>query len=330
MCRCNCLGPRGWITIVLVSLSVILFVVLMPLSFAVIQFDEVGIRYNKVSRELASSYDTEGRHYVAPGEVYFLFKRRFITYNFIGNGNDDDTDVTNADVLDFPAIDCITSDGVIVTASITLQFTLLLDKLVDLLKDYGFEFNGVIVRQVRASVRSACSSHTVTEFYENRGLVQDTILNKTKTALLGVYCSADFLQLTNAEFPPDYSSAVNSKAQAAASVQQAFNERQQALIASQTQVLQATQQAFVTVTQASAAAEGTLAIARADAAGIELLYNATASAYGEMMQALDLTPQQLINYIGIEQLGRATSIVASVQPPAKFSFPESSGANATI
>src|SRR5690348_11643950 len=93
--------------------ALILFITLMSLSFEVLNYDEWGIRYNKVSRVLSTTVEDEGRHYIQPGERYFVFKNTIQTMNFQPN-DDGDPDETS-----FP---CTTVDGLDVVVDATVQF----------------------------------------------------------------------------------------------------------------------------------------------------------------------------------------------------------------
>ena len=48
--------------------------------------------------------------------------------------------------------------------------------------------------------------------------------------------------------------------------------------------------------------------------------NTSAIVYAELMSTLNLTPEGLINYISIEQIQSADSVVVAMEAPAKFSY----------
>jgi len=161
----------------------------MPLSFQVINHDEYGIKYNKVSRSVdTSKIYTEGRIYVQPGETMFKYQRRFVTVDF-------------SDPSD--AVDCISIDGIYVELLITFQYQIIQGELFDILWEFGQmgDYNNYITLLSRESIRQTCSYFSVNDFASARGSVEQTM--QTNLGLdfnaSTAHCTGGLLQLKNVD-----------------------------------------------------------------------------------------------------------------------------------
>lgn len=89
----------------------------------------------------------------------------------------------------------MTRDGVVVRLSTTLQYQLRKDELLDLFNKFGEDYESILANfgmamklkvihnsfiLARASMRDACGAYLIEDFYNSRGTIQDTLLNKTR------------------------------------------------------------------------------------------------------------------------------------------------------
>jgi regulator of protease activity HflC (stomatin/prohibitin superfamily) len=306
------------ITIGVISLT--LFVVLMSLSFEVLNYDEYGIKYHNVSKELSSDVYGEGRHYVQPGESFFRFKSTFIIITF-------QTGAEGADHTEETSIDCLTSDALPVVIDATVQYQLVKGDIYNLLLAFGPGSEDVIISEAKHAIRLACGNSTAEQMYTNRQGIQTRMLDKVQTTLADLYVEVSFLELINIELPPEYNTAVTEKEAARAQVNVALNQRTQVLINTTTQLLTAVEDAKIKVIKAQADADGLLAAAQAEAAAIENDLSIKAQVYRQVMQTFNFTPDELINYISVEQLVELEDLVVGVKSPASFGL--NSRGNAT-
>jgi len=303
----KCLLITGIISLLVISLT--LFIVLMALSFEILNYDEYGIKYHKVSRELDNQVFVEGRHYVQPGQTFFRFKSTFITINF-QNGEWGSADET--------PIQCTTGDGLEVEIEATVQYQLRRNELYDLLLTFGTEFENSLIAQAKAAIRDGCGNKTSEEMYNNRQGIQAAMLDEVANQLSTLYVDVGFLELINIELPPQYNNAVGDKESARADVDVALNQRTQALILSQTTLLTAGEDAKIKLIQANATADGIITAATTDAQAVTNDLNTKAQVYYEIKETFNFTAAELINYISLEQLVELQDLIVGVQSPASF------------
>jgi len=289
----------------------------MPLSFEVLSYDEIGVKYHNVTKVLGNETFGEGRHYVAPGEGFFVFKSTFIIINFVTGGE-------GATHPDERTISCLTSDGLPVEIEATIQYQLREGDLPQLLRDFGYpHWSDAIIATAGAAVRLACGNSTAEQMYNNRQGVQTAILDQVQSALQPLYADVSFVELNDVTLPPEYSAAVGEKEASKADVDVAMNQRTQALITSQTQLLTAMEDAKISIIQAQAKADGIVAAAQADAAAIENDLNVKALIYKEVMDSFGFTPDELLNYISVEQLVSLDDLTVGLHSPAPFGIKSS-------
>jgi regulator of protease activity HflC (stomatin/prohibitin superfamily) len=292
-------------------ISLVLFIVLMALSFEVLEYDEYGIKYHNVSKVLSTEVYGQGRHYVQPGEGFFRFKSTFVIITF-------QTGAEGANHDDERSIDCLTADALPVVIDATVQYQLRRADLVDLLLAFADGSEDVIISQAKAAIRLACSNSTAEEMYTNRQGIQTKMLDKVQSELASLFVDVSFLELINIELPFEYNIAVGNKESSRAQVNVALNQRTQVLINTTTQLLTAEEDAKISIIQATAEASAVLSAAMADARAIENDLSVKALVYQEVMRTFNFTADELIRYISVEQLINLEDLVVGLNAPASF------------
>lgn len=174
---------------------------------------------------------------------------------------------------------------------------------------------------IRSGIRDTCGSFNASDFYMDRGGVQILMLNLTQERLAEAHADIGFLQLSNVQFPSRYEAAVSAKEEARASVDQAKAQREEALIASRTQVEQARQQADVKRVQAEREADAIVNSALIDANTTLFELETQSVVYRHVMDTYEFTPQELINFISIENLNSIDDLLIGAKAPGQYSFP---------
>jgi len=280
-----CDNAIGWISCVFISIGLILFVVLLPLSFQVIQHDQFGIKYNKVSREVdTSKIYTEGRNYITPGETIFVYSRRFNTVDFSQTSS---------------AVDCLSNDGIYVTLQLTFQYQIIQADLFDILFEFGQmgDYDSYVQLIAKESIRQTCSYFPVAEFAIARGDVA-TALQQNLTAMFNTsnaHCVAGLLQLSDVQYPQAYSDAIAATQRAQQDYINAVNERPNQLVQANTTLSVANYTAYQNIVAANASATAVLQLANADALAITQTWIQRANAYKDVMLALNMNSTEFVN-----------------------------------
>eukprot|EP00163_Fabomonas_tropica_P021884 TRINITY_DN38151_c0_g1_i1.p1 TRINITY_DN38151_c0_g1~~TRINITY_DN38151_c0_g1_i1.p1 ORF type:complete len:301 (+),score=59.58 TRINITY_DN38151_c0_g1_i1:253-1155(+) len=197
---------------VLAGVSVLLFIVLMIMSFKNIGQDEVAIKWHTMTRTVYPGVYTEGKHYVSPGQDFLKFKRRFVTLSFDGSNDN-----------------CLTKDGLVNSIHVTAQYQIKPDELHDILFEFGEQshLETYIRRVAYDSFRTVCGNYTAEDFFLKRGEIESAMLVQLKKDYVRgeVHAEAGFVQLRGVTLPEPFSDAIDAKQLAVQDQQRAQNER---------------------------------------------------------------------------------------------------------
>jgi len=273
------------LTVLTVIIACILFAVLLGLSFVTINHDQMGIKYNKISRKVdTSTIYTEGRNYIHPADTMFIYSRRYVTVDFS---------------KDADAVDCLSSDGIYISLLITFQYQIIQGQLFDILFEWGQmdSFDNYIRLLSRESIRQSCSNFTVNDFAQARGAVEQAMQYNLAADFVSsdAHATGSLLQLKNVEYPTDYQNALTATTQAKTDLQNAVNERPNQLTQANTTFAVANYTAFQQIVNAQATAQAILQQANADAQAINQTWVQRANAYKDVMTALNMNASEFIN-----------------------------------
>jgi len=221
----------------------------LALSLRKVDQNEVALSYCTISRSLSDTLE-DGLHSVCVDNNFFKYTRTFIDNQM-------------------PSLTCISSDGLIMTLTITTQYRINIEDLRDILFEFGSqedldEYVDVIIQD---TVRDACSRFSGTEFYTNRGGIESAMINNV-TAVLdssNAHVTTGFFQLQNIHLPAELSDAINAKQAALETVDVVLNEREQVLIEAETLLFQAQEEARILEIEAEANADARVITATASA-----------------------------------------------------------------
>lgn len=268
---------RQTVGICLAVVTAILFIVLLSLSIKTLNYDEVALTYNKVSRELGSTVLREGRHVVAPADVMKTF---------------------SATVLDSETeLDCVSQDGLVIGVRQRTQFFINQDELRTILYDH-YDQDGlrdVVQTCIHSSIRDACGTFTGENYFGDRSGVEIT-MNKNVTTLLanGFHVKPTFLQLENLNMPAAFQAAVQNAQLAKESVDIALNQRPGLLIKKQTEYLQAVESGKSVVIQGEADARSIIFAAATQTASKIATWNERANQAEIEMTSLNLNASEYL------------------------------------
>lgn len=222
---------------------VIVFIVLMAMSFKDIDADQQGLKYHGLSKSLTKDGDTvtvfdQGKHHVWPGQYFIKYFNRFDTLE-LTDGN---------------AQTCLSRDGVVILTQIRILYKMVRNELADALFNFGEQdaVRKYVTRLAQDSIRDGCAEFKAEEFYANRRKIESTIADRfacatgckrpvcldpytppyvddggtctrrcdafpTTAAEPGGFCphiEAGPIQFTNAKMPPLFEVAVTDKLKA--------------------------------------------------------------------------------------------------------------------
>lgn len=236
-CDCDCCnGSRlGCFLGVTVGIGLLLLVILLPLSLKRIEFDEIGITYDTLSRELGTEAKREGLYNVGPSGSLLKWKRTQRSIN----------------LNDLPAL---TQDAIELTLDLQVLYTIQQAKLRRLVDDwYDQDAHEVFVKALcSATIRDVTSTFVARSFYLQRQDIQVAIQDELTSRFgnLTVWSDVQSVQVSDIRLPSQVAGALLSTTTAQQDIQNAESERATAVQAAQIRRTLASQQADLTLINA--------------------------------------------------------------------------------
>eukprot|EP00540_Astrosyne_radiata_P018225 CAMPEP_0116863036 /NCGR_PEP_ID=MMETSP0418-20121206/23983_1 /TAXON_ID=1158023 /ORGANISM="Astrosyne radiata, Strain 13vi08-1A" /LENGTH=364 /DNA_ID=CAMNT_0004497981 /DNA_START=32 /DNA_END=1126 /DNA_ORIENTATION=- len=307
-CCDNVWKQGAWCVVVLLLL--IMTVVLISVSLQRLKSTQYGVQYNRFQKTLNDAVKRGGLHAGPPGYSFIKFPATFIT-------------------VDLPTAVCVSQDGLRVVFSVTFQYQMPKEWLLDAILRYrDFERWATVVEAAgNSAVQHSCSDFQISNFQNQRGVIQSRMEENLRKKLEGtkedgsdgVYARAVSLQLRNVDLPGRYRDAVAKKQQAAEDITLAQNQRTQERTKAETDLLSAreeakkindtaTNDASVTLTEANLKAQETLFALETEA---EVLKRVKAN--------LNLTTDGLLAYLANDFVAEVPELHVKAAEPAKFS-----------
>jgi len=227
-----------------------------------------------------------GRHFLGLGHDFIVYPRTVQTIS-----------VSSQDVR--------SADGLQIEMDVTVQYVFApLDATT--LKNiyYLFQENYMTAFSfmIEASLRDISSDYYASDFYERRADLQQDMLSDLKTTFLNLSVSVDDLQLVNVGLPIGLSNEIQNTELAKQDAQSALNERNVQLLQLDTLTQQATYSIEILNYNRDNQVNLTLISAQSQADTLTSIYVAETMALSAILNALNLTDDQLESYMFLQAL----------------------------
>jgi regulator of protease activity HflC (stomatin/prohibitin superfamily) len=293
--------------------TVVIFITsiwVLAASFNKLKSTEYGVQYNTRKKTLADAAKTGGLHIGPPGYEFIKFPSTFITE-------------------DLPESTCVSKDGLRVQFAVSYQYSIPREWLVPVVLIFrNFEkWAEVVAAAGNSAVQHTCSEFTITNFQNQRGIIQTRmeanlrlkLEGESGTGVDGVYARAISLQLRNVDLPEEYQQAVREKQSANEDIALAQNQRTQETTKAQTQLLSATEEARKILDTATSDAELLLTEARLKAQETLFALETQAKTIVNVKESLNLTSSGVLAYMQNELIAKAQNLKVSAGEPAELS-----------
>jgi len=295
---------KGCCCITWFCMVLILIIILLSCSLETIDSTKQGIVYNTPQAILGASISTEGLHFKPPFGEFLLWPVLTTTIS--------------------EKLNCLSSDGVTITATIAYQFTVDSTYLRQLTLDYSTYDNwlGFVKIKSRSGIRNACAMHTAKQYQEQRGQVQIDMFAQLKLRLQNGNMRANLLdlQLTQVDRPVSYEAAVDAKESAKNYIAQATNNRAQAITIAETELLKIEIDANKTLNTAATQKSITEKNAEAEAAVVYGRYVSQAQTYYTVRSNRSMTSEGLLAYISTRLIDELGNMTVGLEAPATMSY----------
>lgn len=302
-------GKRiAWCSLVFVLM--LTGIIVLATSLNKVEETEYGLEYNVHNKQLDNAAKSGGLFAGPPGFEFIKFPSTFVT-------------------VDLPDGTCVSKDGLRVDFKVTFQYKMTEEWLKPcILKYRDFDKWATVVEAAgNSAVQHSCSEFEITNFQNQRGLIQSTMEDNLRLKLegtdgngaTGVYARAISLQLSNVELPAEYQAAVADKQAAAEDIELARNQRTQETTKAGTRLLTAVEEGRKILDTARNDANVTLTEAYLRAEEIAFAFETEATVVIRVKALLNLTTDGVLAYMSNRLYEKVPSLKVSAGEPAALS-----------
>ena len=272
---------------------------------------QYGLEYDVHKKRLDDAAKTGGLHLGPPGYKFIKFPSTYETVVI------DDT--------------CVSRDGLRVKVSVGFQYQMPYEWLVPAVnkyRNYG-KWSQVVVAAGKSAVHHSCSYFNITNFQNQRGIIQNTMLDNLRIKLegnstsddgsTGTYARAVSLQLNNVDLPDEFEVAIQEKQSAEEDIALAKNQREQEITKANTLLFIAKETAQKILDAAINDANVTLTEARLKAEETTYAFQSEAEVLVSVKKMLNLTTDGVLAFMSNQLYQDATSLKVTAAEPAKLS-----------
>lgn len=296
------MDPKLAVCMFLTFGTVIFLIVILSMSIESVDSEHYAVTYSPVTGEIDDDIKGEGLHGKGAFGQFILWPKTYSTMKV--------TEEVNS------------YDGVLIEVQVSFQWLPHHGALYDLTRLYidVDKYSKVLKRSTTAAIRDACSEFETLEYQTKRVQVQERIYTYMSERISLLEADVIDVQLTSIERPVDYEAAVDLKEAARNDIDQAENEREQALIQAETILLEATTTSEKYLDTAYTTADNTLAYAIAEADAITNYYETIASTYKAVRSTHSFSSEALLTYIATRLVDSSTGVSIGYDAPARVSY----------
>jgi len=296
--------PRPCVVWTLGVLTGLIFVIVMLAgSLKRVQETEIALAYNPIEKKLGEDVYSVGLHAGSPFFRFIKFPSVYTT-------------------LYYEDEKCVSKDGIMVTLKLDVQYQVDQGRVRDLVAQYSTAEKHVKILYwaIQSGVHNTCSQFLITEFQEERGRVQDSLLAKCRAKAESLMTQVIDVQLQNIDIPGEYTMAIESKERAREDINLAYNERAQLVYEGERRRQESEQDILIMMLNANKTRDVTLAKATAQGEAAENMLKKEATAYKGVQQELGLDTPGLISYLSTRAIEANDDPDVNIARPAKGSF----------
>lgn len=266
-------------------------------GIANVEVTEFALNYSLLTRKVEKRTYYSGRYWIGPFNYFVKFPAVVKTIQFSDSKLQADLPITErSDGL----LRSRTKDGLDVNIEVSFQYQLQPALIYELYTQFGdfYVTHNIFVRVAIDRLTESATTFTATEFFNER-----TEIGKDMEAQLAqdfkdrLYSKIFSFQLRAVGLPQPFEEAIQETEVMKQDVQVATAEQQSAVVAYQTELMQAKRRIEVVANQGEASAESVLLANGADIAQYTAMQERSADSYAGILKELDSSPTDLLAYM---------------------------------
>jgi regulator of protease activity HflC (stomatin/prohibitin superfamily) len=273
-----CLGVSGGIIALIVGY--------LALSFSSLEYNEYGLDYSSIWKEVDTAVYTGGIHFLGFQHSFIKFPKAVQTIEFSDSSSDSRT------------IESRTSDGLEVNLQISFQYELQAHNLYTLYMHYGEDYKKTMIQVAIDTINKVSNNYTAYGFFLNRteiGNVMESQMNNVLNSTL--YSSIRFFQLKDVDLPDDFENAIQMTEVKKQDIEKAKAEKSKVEVEIETKLQKAQQNVQIILNQAQGQANSITSANQADVKSYNYTEWNIVEGYANLKIEANITNQGLLDYI---------------------------------
>jgi len=268
-------------------ISAITLFILILSSFSSLEFNEYGLDYSGITKEINPKPYTAGIFFLGIGHSFITFPKTVQTLEF-----------SKERTANSAPLQSRTSDGLEVILEISFQYKLTYEGIFKLYMSYGPEYSKIFDRMAVDVLTDLATNYTAYDFFVERqkiGVAMQTSLDSHFKS--NCFSNIEFFQLRSVDLPDKFEDAIQLSEVKKQDIRKAQAEKEKMVVELETLKIKSEYQKNVTINLAQGEANSILAQNKADVDSFKLLANARSDSYKKLISDLDFDAAQLIEFI---------------------------------
>jgi regulator of protease activity HflC (stomatin/prohibitin superfamily) len=283
---------QNWAAPVIGVVGFTLFILCL-LSFDTLEYQEIGLNYSWISETIEDRTYNAGRYYIGIGNHFLKFPR-VVNNMYFGD------EFSQGTVINGPALQSRTQDGLTVRIEVSFQYKLKADSLYQMYQTFGDDYIMTLLRMAIEQLTTATTKHNAHDFFTNRtGLSLEMHTALDDHFQKHGYSEVPFFQLRTVRLPKDFEDSIQDTQVKEQEIKVAKAQQDQSRINYETTLLQAAQNVRVLNQQAAAQSSAIYAQNDAYCRQYRLTQTLQAEALVGVAKSAEWQPTELLEYLRI-------------------------------
>lgn len=266
-------------------------IIMVGCAFSTLGPLDAGIEMNTATKSIdATRVYTSGRYFLGLGRAFLQFPRNFQTIEYSSSADADE-----------PPLTARTNAGQI-TLDCSLQYTLVLENLVDIYQTYELTYHSKFVKIAQNRIKLIASTFEPQAFYTQRKEVTKQMFAALVKDLATENVVVHDFQLRKVTLPSANENKIIDKLIAAERQRTAQNQQQENEIVAQTTVISGEQDRLIRIFTANKMREATIVTQNSVAQAKAISLSSQTKVFNVLKSDLGLSSPQLMKYLWLKQL----------------------------
>lgn len=273
--------------------SIIALTVFIILGFSSLEANEYGLDYSWLSKSVDKIAKSNGLYFLGIGHSFIRFPKTVQLIEFSNSTESFEEETSHKT----PPIKSRTSDGLEVSLEISFQYSLQPENLYKLYRRFDTSYKVIFKNIATDILTEAATNYTAYDFFTERGAIKDYFQRKLNNHFNETcYANIEFLQLRRVELPTKFEDAIQDTEVMKQDIQKANAELNKAKVEIETQILTADFHKNATINLAEGEAASIEKNNEAEVESLRKFFGSKIEGLKAMMNRLNLTPEELIDY----------------------------------